>query len=160
MDDFDRTMTAAEWITLREYLGLTGPWMLHTLHIVERTLRRWEADESPIPTDAAGLLWALEDRAGVLLDELVGHLRTLTQPGLILFRTDDAYTQRITSAYPARWHRQFAARALDRVPGLRITFFADDQLRANPLNWTIFAAGGLASQITAYEQPTQQARRS
>jgi hypothetical protein len=161
---FDRTMTAAEWITLREYLGLPGPWMIEALHVVDRTLRRWEAAESPVPEDAAGLLWALEDRAAAFCDRLVTALQALDRPGLVLYRGNDTYTSLLPGAYPAAWHRRVAARAMERVPGTRVVFFADDELRVNPRDWLTFTASSLHSassrhnNIAAYVQPQVSTR--
>ena len=161
-------MSGAELLTIRESLGLTGPWIARRVMTDPRNERRWEADEYQIPGPAAQIVWELRDYAEQVVDDLVDLLRTLDQPGLILFRTDKAYEQCAPApnptvrpsrnpgaAYPATWHRAIAFRALERVPGLRLAHFTDDEVRADDTTttWVRLVATLRHTDMSIYKRP-------
>jgi len=169
-----RRMSGAELLTIREALGLTGPWIARRVLTAPRNERRWEADEYQIPDPAAQIVWELRDYAEQVVDDLVDLLRTLDQPGLILFRTDEAYEQCAPTpnlkvrpsynpgpAYPASWHRAIAFRALERVAGLRIAHFTDDEVRADntTTRWVRLVATLRHVDMSIYKRPTRLAVR-
>ncbi len=147
-------MTGAEWLTAREGLGLSGDWLAQWVKVDPRSPRRWEADEYRVPDTATEMMFALEDSATEVTDELVAALRALDHPGLLLYRADATYEQfgLPGTAYPARWHRQIAFRARERVPGLRIAFFTDPIIRDpdTGVTWVGFAASTRQTTIAPY----------
>lgn len=58
-------MTAAEFRTLTESLGLTAEAAAKLLGVQPRTIRRWQSGEWPVPDDAAADLLALDSRLEV-----------------------------------------------------------------------------------------------
>jgi hypothetical protein len=173
-----RRMSGAELLTIREALGLTGPWLAHRVMTTPRNERRWEADEYQIPDLAAQIVWELRDYAQQVVDDLLAFLHNLDhprypQPGLILFRTDEGYQQAAPlpdlkvspsrhpgAVYPASWHRAIAFRALERVPGLRIAHFTDDEVREDTTtSWVKFVATRRHVDLKLYKRPTLTSHR-
>lgn len=157
----DAQMTAAEWVTAREFLGLTGDWVASGLSVGPRTVRRWEAGDFTVPADAQSFLETLEHYAQEAVDELVTQLHDLPDPGVILYRNDatyrnDAAARGIGTAYPARWHRQIVARARARRPAsIAVAFFDDERIRTGTGTWLRFTATvANGAFVTRYEQPT------
>jgi hypothetical protein len=118
-------MTAAELVVYRESLGLTGAWIAKATGTGPRTERRWEAGEYGIPAETHATVAQLLATTDSAVRYLVGALRLLAHPGVVLLRTDQAYKAACTDGsivMPARWHRAVAARAAMQIPTLMLAF--------------------------------------
>lgn len=114
-------MTSATFRALREYLGLPGSWLAAYLEVSERTIRKWDQGESPIPP---GVAEELEHLAQVTTDfvdreaERLRHDPAGTWPFEIPRRVHDLHAMTPTTDLPIDWWRNVGARLLLAVPGL------------------------------------------
>jgi hypothetical protein len=128
------TMTHAQLVTAREFLGITGDWIAAAAHVNRRTHRRWEAGDTLIPAEVQTLIETLHQLTADAVAHLTERLPFLTDRGLILLRTDADYQAAAPAgtAMPARWHHHVAARAAERAPAAMIAFQGE---HAPPGNW-------------------------
>lgn len=111
-------MTDAEFRMVREYLGLDQDWVADQLGVAERTVRRWEAGTSPVPSGVRAQMTAWEAETARAVGLYVEELLDAPRPGVYVARTDaDA-----PAAWPARWHRHVVARAARELPRLRVAY--------------------------------------
>ena len=114
-----RTLTAAELRIAREDLGLTVDWVAGWLGVTERLVRKWEAGTVVIPARRAEQIGRLTDEADRVIVDLVERLRDLPDPVLTIPR------EGVVDGWPASWWRAIAARVIEDVDGLRVTFQED-----------------------------------
>jgi hypothetical protein len=128
------TMTHAELVTAREFLGITGGWIAAAARVNRRTHRRWEAGETSIPAEAQTLIETLQQLTADAVAHLTERLAFLTHRGVILLRTDADYQAAAPAgtAMPARWHHHVAARSAERDLATTIAF---EEEQAPPGNW-------------------------
>lgn len=119
----DERMTAAEFRTVREYLGLTAEWVADQLGVALRTVRRWEHGHSPIPDGVRQQMEAWEADTARAVGIYVEQLLDLPEPGVIAARDDTE----VPGGWPARWQRHVLARVAGEVPGLIITYRDESQ---------------------------------
>lgn len=114
------TLTAAELRIAREDLGLTVDWVAGWLGVTERLVRKWEAGTVTIRTARrAEQIGRLTDEADRVIVDLVERLRDLPDPVLTIPR------EGVVDGWPASWWRAIAARVIEDVDGLRVTFQED-----------------------------------
>ena len=113
------TLTAAELRIAREDLGLTVDWVAGWLGVTERLVRKWEAGTVVIPARRAEQIDRLTDEADRVIADLVERLRDLPDPVLTIPR------EGVVDGWPASWWRAVAARVIEDVDGLRVTFQED-----------------------------------
>ena len=113
------TLTAAELRIAREDLGLTVDWVAGWLGVTERLVRKWEAGTVVIPARRAEQIGRLTDEADRVIADLVERLRDLPDPVLTIPR------EGVVDGWPASWWRAIAARVIEDVDGLRVTFQED-----------------------------------
>ena len=112
-------MTGAEFRTARERLGLATRWVAETLGVAERSVHRWEADQSPVPAGVAIMVGYWAGQAVRLRHALDADSEIVT------YRTDaDMHEARPDLAYwPASWHRAVAGEAAAMRGEVRIEFW-------------------------------------
>ncbi|WP_291378853.1 hypothetical protein [Demequina sp.] len=119
-------MTGAEFRCLREHLGLTVAWMFDYLGVGEATVNRWQDGKMNIAPGAVEDVLELEQIATRAVDATVAELQGEAEPVLQVPRTDAALLAADPkNIYPASWHRAIASRVRERVPALRIEYFAE-----------------------------------
>lgn len=119
----DERMTPAEFRVVREYLGLSGPWLARHLQVSERTVRHWEMGRYAIPDGIRLAMEDLEERTAGFVDGLVGELLDLPEPAVLTYRSDEEYHRAHPEVpFPASWHRAVVARVAQEVPGLVIDY--------------------------------------
>lgn len=120
-------MTPAEFRVLREYLGLSGPWLTARLGISSaRNQRGWESGAVPIPTRHAEALRDLAAETDKAVAKMVARLRRMKSPVAVTYWDDETYVAHEGDAWTAQWHRAVTARAVQQVPEARITYAALD----------------------------------
>lgn len=107
-------MTGAELRTLRDSLGLSADQLAQMLGNRDRTIRRWESGEWPVPDDAAEVLQRLDAQVERAVQGAVDALqdakrRTRKPPAdavLVRYRTDRdlAYYRPDMAAWPLCVH--------------------------------------------------------
>lgn len=105
-------MNSVEFRLTREGLGLTGEWIADRLGINPRTVERWEAGSSAIPTFAIEAMIELSARA---TEEVAHHLEALAghaRPAIVIFDGPEDM--------PARWQRAVAFRVRQALPEVRV----------------------------------------
>lgn len=135
MAAFVPAMTGAELQAMREFLGLSRPWLAQYLNVgTERKIMRWEDGELSIPDPITGLVDDLYQEADQLVRWLTAEYRWKVKindgDGVMLktYPTDKDFSRALKSAgykgqpYPSRWHRMLCARVADRVPGVVLTY--------------------------------------
>ncbi|MDI3315892.1 MAG: DUF1870 family protein [Mycobacterium sp.] len=119
----DERMTPAEFRVIREYLGLSGPWLASALGVSDRTIRHWEAGKYPIPDGVRLAIEQMEDDAARAVEDGVRRLMDVPEPAVITYATDEQFRSAHPEVtYPASWHRAVVARIAHEVPGLVITY--------------------------------------
>lgn len=116
-------MTAAEFRSVTEELGISQLDAARMLGVNPRTVRNWVQGRDPVPAGVAAEVDGWEDRA----EDLALRLAESKPSTLIAFRSDDELWAALpeTRPLPARWHRHVLARVAD-ITGARIRF-ADDE---------------------------------
>lgn len=109
-------LTDAEFRIARESLGLTSEWVAARLGVAERTVRRWEAGTSPVPTGVADQLGAWVDAADDQAEAWAARLLDEPDPVLVIPREGER------DGWPAGWWRALAARIVEQVDGLRVAY--------------------------------------
>lgn len=108
-------MSAAEFRAAREELGLTGGWLADHMGVTERTERRWETAENPVPYEVAERMRELLQEASEAVEREVEEILSgdVADPILLAYRSDEQMPQELrVTGYPARWHMRIAERAL------------------------------------------------
>lgn len=91
-------MTGAEFLTMRESLGVTAQWVADELGISLRTVQFWEAERSAVP-DRAGILLATIDSAiEATVDDVLRSARDTDGQVYSLARYKDEAS--ISATYP------------------------------------------------------------
>lgn len=122
--DDDGPMTAAELKVVREWLGLTTRWLAEHLHVTERTVHRWEADEVPIREFVRVAIEDIERQTAEVVDAAVSACNDARDPAILTYRTDEDYHRHHPEQpWPASWHRAVIARVAHEVPGLAINYW-------------------------------------
>lgn len=119
----DERMSPAEFRVLREWLGLSGPWLARHLGVADRTVRRWESGDWPVPDGVRVALEQIEADAADTVATAVEQLMDLPDPGIVTYATDEAFhAAHPEITYPASWHRAVVARIAHEVPALAIAY--------------------------------------
>lgn len=129
-----RPLTGAAFRVTREYLGLTAVWVAERMRVQERTVLRWESEESPISERVRLKLdvIAADTAAEVSRVSAAAHIAEIAvlgtpdeaAPLLVTYRTDDDYRRhQPQSTWPASWHRAVVARAAEQLTGATITYW-------------------------------------
>lgn len=119
----DERMTPAEFRVVREFLGLSGPWLARHLQVSDRTVRHWEQGRYPIPDGVRLAMERMEQDAASSVTAAVEALMDLPEPALVTYRTDEEFhAAQPDVTYPASFHRAVAARVAQEVPGLSIAY--------------------------------------
>jgi hypothetical protein len=119
----DERMTNAEFRVVREFLGLSGPWLAMHLGVSDRTIRHWEAGRYPIPDGVRLAVEQIEADAGRAVSTGVDALMDLPDPAVLTYPSDEEYhTAHPEITYPASWHRAVIARIAQEVPALVIEY--------------------------------------
>jgi DNA-binding transcriptional regulator YiaG len=123
----DERMTPAEFRVVREYLGLSGPWLASVLGVSDRTIRHWEAGRYPIPDGVRLAIEQIEQDAAASVEAGIKQLMDAPDPTVITYATDEQYhAAHPEITYPASWHRAVVARIAQEVPALRIEYAPAD----------------------------------
>lgn len=125
----DERMTAAEFRTIREWLGLTGDALAAWLGVNPRSVRRWEQGEQPIPDGVRLNIEQLEAHTAEQVGVAVAQLMDAPEPTVRVYHDDAEFWAAHPEARPltAQWHRRVIARAAQEVPGLGITYKVQQQ---------------------------------
>jgi hypothetical protein len=119
----DERMTPAEFRVIREFLGLSGPWLASHLGVSDRTIRHWEAGRYPIPDGVRIVVEQIEDDAGRAVSTGIDALMDVPDPAILTYGSDEEYhAAHPEITYPASWHRAVIARIAQEVPGLVIEY--------------------------------------
>lgn len=117
-------MSGAELRCLREWLGLTTPWLADHLAVAERSIHRWEAGAREVPEGVADEVLRLSEITYDTLNGMAEALMDLPDPGVTTYRSDEHYhAHHPEQDWPASYHRALCARLADEVPGLRIEYW-------------------------------------
>lgn len=118
----DDRMTNVEFITVREWLGLSQEGLAKILNVRKDTLARWETGRDLIPYRVREEMEKAELDTATAVAELVAALRDASDVAVVAYRTDaEMHAARPeTSHLPARWWRHVIARACQEVPGVEI----------------------------------------
>ena len=120
----DAPMTAAELLTVSEWLGLTQRDLAAILGVNERTLRGYVSGRYPIPDWLPGEVERIEAFTAAAVGQVVAALGDMRDPAVVVYRRDEElWGERPEFApYPARWWRMVVARAASEVPGVVIEY--------------------------------------
>lgn len=119
----DERMTPAEFRVIREFLGLSGPWLASHLGVSDRTIRHWEAGRYPIPDGVRIVVEQIEADAGRAVSTGIDALMDVPDPAILTYGSDEEYhAAHPEITYPASWHRAVVARIAQEVPGLVIEY--------------------------------------
>ncbi|MBP8880670.1 MAG: helix-turn-helix transcriptional regulator [Dermatophilaceae bacterium] len=105
-------MNAATFKAIREGLGLTARDVSERLDINPRTVDRWEAGHSPIPSFAADAIEEWEALAADTVNAWVEAMHGDQHPTVVLTTGDEDE--------PRRWQRAIAFRVRQQVPNVAI----------------------------------------
>lgn len=72
-------MTAAEFKTIRESLGLTAQWIADHAGVKLRTAQYWEAGRMAVPRDVADMLELIDKGLESSVEQAVAHIDELTK---------------------------------------------------------------------------------
>ncbi|MDT0306142.1 DUF1870 family protein [Streptomyces sp. DSM 44917] len=130
----DERMTPAEFQTVREYLGLSGPWLASYLGVSYKTIQHWQSGRFPVPDGVRLTLEELEERTAQFVDAVARSVNTRDEPGdavVETYRSDEEYRAAHPDAeFPASWHRMVVARVAQQVPALSIVYAVREAARA------------------------------
>lgn len=120
----DEPMTDAELRVVREHLGLAAEDVALLLGVALRTVRRWEAGDSPVPEGVREEVERWEQSTAAQVGQHVEAVSAMSDPAVVTYRSDGDYwrAQPQMEPWPARWHRAMVARVAHEVPGLVIRF--------------------------------------
>lgn len=123
-------MSAAEFRAARDELGLTGGWLASHTGVTERTARRWEAGEVPVPYAVAERMHELLMEAHEAVERKAAQAAEAHAYNLVVWRSDEQLPQELRdTGYPARWHTRIAERVVEKpgfaIRGVRL-FYSDE----------------------------------
>ena len=120
----DERMTAAEFRTITEWLGLSQQDLALILDVYERTIRRWIAGQNRVPGGIRERIEEIEAFTAQSVGDVVDACMDAPDPTVIVYRTDEEMWQARPAfrPYPARWWRHVVARAAIEVPALMIDY--------------------------------------
>lgn len=119
----DERMTAAEFQSVREFLGLSQDWLARHLSVTLRTVQHWEAGKYKVPDGVRLEMEDLEARTGEFVGGIVGKLMDMPDPVVVVYRTDAEYkAANPDTEFPARWLRMVVMRVALEVPALSIVY--------------------------------------
>lgn len=129
------TMTAAEFQTTREALGLTGDWLAGHLGVSPRSVRHWEQGKYAIPAGVCDEMHMLEGAARRRFEELAGEadeaIGRRESVRLTVYRSTEEYHAAEPGAtMPASWHRAIAYRVRERMITVGLVYPNDAPTRA------------------------------
>jgi transcriptional regulator with XRE-family HTH domain len=110
-------MTAAEFKTIRESLGVSIQWLAKEVGVKPRSVMAWESGQTEITASAAHMLERLELAVEIQVDDAVTELLenpdTPEEITLIRYRNDTEFWQSIPGSKPftATMHAAMLARA-------------------------------------------------
>lgn len=108
----DERMSPAEFRVVREFLGLSGPWLARHLEVTDRTIRHWEAGRYPVPDGVREAVEKIAADADTAVATGIADLRDVVDPVLLVPATDQA----TPGTYPATWYRAVAGRIAQQIP--------------------------------------------
>ena len=127
----DERMTPAEFQMVREFLGLSGPWLAKHLNVSYKTIQHWQTGKYAIPDGVRLEMEDLEARTVAYVGAVVEQLMDAPDPVAVTFRTDEDYqTADPSTPFPASWHRMVIARAAQEVTALSVVYA--DAVQAAP----------------------------
>lgn len=119
-------LSAAEFQTTREYLGLSTNWIANKLVLNERRLVRMENGQEPvIPPPVIKLLDDIYEDTRETVERMTAVYRRKAKAAgdepviLKTYRTDAEYAA-AGGVYPSRWHRHVCARVAESIPSIII----------------------------------------
>ena len=127
-------LTAAEFKTLREHLGIPGEWLARRFGVSDRSVRHWDSGKYPVPERISRWMRWLAEATEDTVAWIAERLETSPESErlLVTYRNDEeldacAADDPHRGLYPdddvpAAWHRRMAARVAERVPGLRLIY--------------------------------------
>ncbi|WP_026931248.1 DUF1870 family protein [Glycomyces tenuis] len=125
-------MIGLEFKAVREWLGVSGPWLARCLNVNPRTIRDWEEGRSKIPDRIRLEIERLEEVTAQIVGMNVDALMDAPEPAVATYYSDEDYhadrpgeetTARVHDdgtvvRWPASWHRRVLMRVAQEVPGL------------------------------------------
>lgn len=116
----DERMSAAEFRTITEFLGLSQVDTPAILGVNERTMRHWLSGRNLIPDRMRIRIEKIEAFTARAVSDVVDACMDIPDPTVLVYRTDeDMWAARLEfRPYPARWWRHVVARAAIEVPCL------------------------------------------
>lgn len=127
-------LTAAEFKTLREHLGIPGEWLARRFGVSDRSVRHWDSGKYPVPERISRWMVWLAEATEATVAGIAERLETSPESErlLVTYRNDaELYARVADDPYrglypdddvPSAWHRRMAARVAERVPGLRLVY--------------------------------------
>src|SRR5690554_852097 len=127
-------LTAAEFKTLREHLGIPGEWLARRFGVSDRSVRHWDSGKYPVPERISRWMRWLAEETEATVAWIAERLETSPESErlLVTYRNDAELYARVADDphrglypdddVPAAWHRRMAARVAERVPGLRLIY--------------------------------------
>jgi hypothetical protein len=111
--------------------------MAERLNCDERRLQRMERGRFQIPDAIADAVDALYDQTRDVVQRFIGkyraqleHQNTVT---MAVYRSDEEYGDSVKHArFPARWHRQVAARVADALPKVQLDYTIEVEMDLPP----------------------------
>lgn len=124
LPDGSRAMTAAEFRTTRQMLGLSVRWIAAAFGVSERSVRKWDGNTNPVPEGIATGLDRIADTTADLVDAVVQ--RRSDEPEFV-FRVprpsgpdpEDQILGGAWAGWPVSWWWNAAGRILDADRGSR-----------------------------------------
>ena len=120
----DERMSAAEFRTITEFLGLSQVDIPAILGVNERTMRHWLSGRNLIPDRVRIRIEEIEAFTARAVGDVVDACMDIPDPTVLVYRTDeDMWAARPEfRPYPARWWRHVVAQAAIEVPALMIDY--------------------------------------
>src|SRR5690606_7114124 len=127
-------LTAAEFKSLREHLGIPGEWLARRFAVSDWTVRDCDRGNYPVPERLSRWVGWLGEEPEATVSWIAARLETSPESErlLVTYRNDEeldacAADDPYRGLYPdddlpAAWHRRMAARVAGRVPGLRLVY--------------------------------------
>ena len=121
-------MTGAEMRVVREGLGLSGPQLALVMGVNDRTVRRWELGETPIPESVRVEIEGYERSTAEQVAAVVADVMAVRgDAGLVTYPSDEEFWRAEPHMWPwpASWQRVMVYRVAQEVPGLEILYETD-----------------------------------
>lgn len=140
-----QVLTNAELVAARRELGVSGPWLARYLDASDRTVRRWESGQTPLPQDVCEVVLELlaearerveQTAAAVIADPSVTYLKVPRDDGQLVELGPDVPQW----GYPASWYQQVFTRAAEQVrhaTGRQIRLIFFDEARPEQAGDTV-----------------------